>query len=146
MQANEFQAALDDLEQAHHLDPSSVKIRDLYNEDNVSFAPPILTGEGAKVQPSWLFSFLKALVTLRPWLSVRMPTFHFTDPDATDLVHYFAAASGKSLSALVREILENAVAERSVGRRAGHLKASLRLPPGSSDPWRKAIRDRNWRP
>ncbi|MEK7467439.1 MAG: hypothetical protein AAB074_08500 [Planctomycetota bacterium] len=32
MHANEFQAALDDLEQAHRLNPSSVKIRDLYNE------------------------------------------------------------------------------------------------------------------
>jgi plasmid stability protein len=56
-----------------------------------------------------------------------------------------AAASGKSLSALVREILEKAVAESSVGRRAGHLKARLSLRPGSSDPSRTSIRERNWR-
>ncbi|MCE9637984.1 MAG: ribbon-helix-helix protein, CopG family [Planctomycetes bacterium] len=43
-----------------------------------------------------------------------------------------AAASGKSLSATVREILENAVAERSLGRRAGHLKGSLSLPRNSA--------------
>ena len=57
-----------------------------------------------------------------------------------------AAAAGKTLSALVREILENAVAERSLGRRAGHLKARLTLPHDASDPWRKSVRDRNWRP
>jgi hypothetical protein len=57
-----------------------------------------------------------------------------------------AAASGKSLSALIREILENAVAERSVGRRAGHLKARVSLPRRPSDSWRRSVLDRNWRP
>ena len=79
-------------------------IRDLYNDDNQSFAPPILTGEGAKVQPEWLFGFLKAPSTLRPWLAVRMPTFHFPDADATDLVHYFAASSNKSFPYLTAEV------------------------------------------
>ena len=54
-------------------------VRDQYNEDNQSFAPPILTGEGWKVQPEWLFGFLKAPIPLRPWLQIRMPTFHFPD-------------------------------------------------------------------
>jgi cytochrome c2 len=88
----------------HVVEKRGGKIRDLYNEDNVSFAPPILTGEGAKVQPSWLFSFLKGPVTLRPWLSVRMPTFHFTDSEATELVHYFTAASNKSFPYLTADI------------------------------------------
>jgi cytochrome c2 len=88
----------------HVVEKRGGKIRDLFNEDNVSFAPPILTGEGAKVQPHWLFGFLKAPVTLRPWLSVRMPTFHFTDADATDVVHYFAAASSKSFPYLTAEV------------------------------------------
>jgi cytochrome c2 len=79
------------------------KIRDLYNEDTTTFAPPVLTGEGAKVQPEWLFAFLKGPTTLRPWLSVRMPTFHFPDADATDVVHYFAAASNKSFPYLTAE-------------------------------------------
>src|SRR3954462_13654237 len=77
----------------HVVEKGGGKVRDLFNDENQSFAPPVLTGEGAKVQPAWLFSFLKAPVTLRPWFSLRMPTFHFTDSDATDLVHYFAAAS-----------------------------------------------------
>jgi cytochrome c2 len=79
------------------------KIRDQYNEDTTTFAPPVLTGEGAKVQPTWLFGFLKGPTPLRPWLDVRMPTFHFTDQDATDVVHYFAAASNKSFPYLTPE-------------------------------------------
>ena len=45
-----------------------------------SLAPPIIQGEGAKVQSDWLFCFLKAPQTgeIRPWLEVHMPTFGFT--------------------------------------------------------------------
>lgn len=68
------------------------------------------------------------------------------DDRLRDRLEKRAAASGKSLSALVREILENAVAERSVGRRAGHLKARLSLPRSPADPWRKSVRSRNRRP
>ena len=56
-----------------------------------SFAPPILDGEGDKVQPDWLFGFLKGPTPIRPWLSARMPTFGFTDKEADSLVHHFAA-------------------------------------------------------
>jgi cytochrome c2 len=78
-------------------------IRDLFNDDNQSFAPPIITGEGWRVQPHWLFGFLKGPVPLRPWLEVRMPTFHFSDADATDVVHYFAAAANKPFPYLTAE-------------------------------------------
>jgi len=87
----------------HVVEKRGGRIRDLFNEDNVSFAPPILTGEGAKVQPHWLFGFLKAPITLRPWMSLRMPTFHFSDSDASELVHYFAAADKKSFPYLTAE-------------------------------------------
>jgi cbb3-type cytochrome oxidase cytochrome c subunit len=58
-----------------------------------SLAPPIIQGEGAKVQSGWLFSFLKAPKTgqIRPWLEVHMPTFGFTEPELNDLTRYFAA-------------------------------------------------------
>lgn len=58
-----------------------------------SLAPPIIQGEGAKVQSGWLFSFLKAPKTgqIRPWLEVHMPTFDFSDQDLNDLTRYFAA-------------------------------------------------------
>jgi mono/diheme cytochrome c family protein len=87
----------------HVVEKRGGKIRDQFNEDNQSFAPPVLTGEGAKVQPQWLFGFLKGPFDLRPWLAIRMPTFHFSDPDATDLVHYFAASSNKSFPYLTAE-------------------------------------------
>jgi mono/diheme cytochrome c family protein len=54
-------------------------------------APPILNGEGKKVQSKWLFAFLKNPVPIRPWLSIRMPTFGLRDDEAQDIVAYFQA-------------------------------------------------------
>ncbi len=56
----------------------------------VGFAPPILNGQGSKVQPDWFFRFLKEIDPIRPWLSVRMPTFDFDDQNAIDVVTYFS--------------------------------------------------------
>jgi len=50
-----------------------------------------------------------------------------------------------TLSALVREILEKAVDERPLGRRAGHLRGRLTVPGESSGRWDDTIQDRNWR-
>ena len=58
--------------------------------DAVGFTPPILNGEGKKVQPDWFFNFLKAPAPIRPWLDTRMPTFGLVDQEAIDLVTYFA--------------------------------------------------------
>ena len=51
-------------------------IRRFY-QDNPNFAPPILNGEGEKIQPQWLYGFLQGPTPIRPWLKLRMPTFHF---------------------------------------------------------------------
>jgi len=64
-----------------------------YYQDNVTFAPPPLNGEGEKVQSPWFFGFLKAPVTLRPWLEIRMPTFGFSDDHTNQLVSYFNGLS-----------------------------------------------------
>jgi mono/diheme cytochrome c family protein len=55
--------------------------------------PPNLATEGAKTQPLWLHSFLKdpSIVRLRPWLTARMPTFHFTEQQAATIERYFSA-------------------------------------------------------
>lgn len=58
-------------------------------------APPYLNGEGNKVQPDWLYSFLNNVVTLRPWLKIRMPSFKMPKEDSTKLVEYFAAVDNK---------------------------------------------------
>jgi mono/diheme cytochrome c family protein len=60
-------------------------------EETPTLAPPILNGEGAKVQPNWLFGFLKHPVPLRPWLQLRMPTFSLSDEETSALVEYFLA-------------------------------------------------------
>jgi len=57
------------------------------------YAPPPITVEGAKVEPDWLFHFLKDPSTIRGWLQVRMPTFDFTDEETNTLVSYFNALS-----------------------------------------------------
>ena len=60
---------------------------------DVSLAPPIIQGEGAKVQSDWLFSFLRAPKTgqIRPWLEAHMPTFGFSEKELNDLTRYFAS-------------------------------------------------------
>jgi cytochrome c2 len=58
-----------------------------------NFLPPDLTPEGERAQSPWLFQFLKdpTVMKIRPWMHVRMPTFHFSDPAAATLVGGFAA-------------------------------------------------------
>lgn len=55
--------------------------------------PPNLAAEGARVQADWLWSYLHdpSRVTMRPWLTVRMPTFGFTDEQANTVLSYFNA-------------------------------------------------------
>ena len=64
-----------------------------YYEQNPTLAPPILNGEGEKVQSSWLYGFLNQPVPIRPWLQVRMPTFGFPAANANALVDYFIGLS-----------------------------------------------------
>ncbi|HSY51417.1 MAG TPA: c-type cytochrome [Thermoanaerobaculia bacterium] len=61
---------------------------------DANFLPPDLSPEGARAQSPFLFNFLKdpTVMKIRPWLSVRMPTFHFTDQEANTLVTFFAEA------------------------------------------------------
>lgn len=60
---------------------------------DANFLPPDLSPEGKRAQSRFLFNFLKDPTTMRirPWLSVRMPTFHFSDAEANTLVAGFAA-------------------------------------------------------
>jgi cytochrome c2 len=61
---------------------------------DANFLPPDLSPEGARAQSPFLFNFLKdpTVMKIRPWLSVRMPTFYFTDQEANTLVTFFAEA------------------------------------------------------
>lgn len=74
----------------HTIDGHEGGIREYYKEDP-GLAPPVIFGQGRKVQGVWLYEFLKSPSTIRPWLKVRMPTFGFTDEEATAVVNYFQA-------------------------------------------------------
>lgn len=76
----------------HVIDDQGGYVRRLY-EDNPTQAPPILNGQGAKVQPEWFFGFLQdpARQPLRFWLKIRMPTFGLSEHETTAVVDYFAA-------------------------------------------------------
>ena len=58
-----------------------------------SLGPPMLTPEGARVQPDWLYAFLRGPITIRPWLNVRMPTFGLDDQNLNGVIRYFGAVS-----------------------------------------------------
>jgi mono/diheme cytochrome c family protein len=58
---------------------------------DATLAPPLLTPEGAKVQPDWLYAFLRGPITIRPWLNVRMPTFGLDDNHMNEVIQYFQA-------------------------------------------------------
>ena len=66
-------------------------------EDKINL-PPVLTSEGARVNPEWLKRFLAnpSLSTtdtnrdgVRSYLQVRMPTFSFSDDEIRSLVLFF---------------------------------------------------------
>lgn len=69
-------------------------LRANYDENVESLLPPALMGEGNKVQSKWLFDFISEPVTIRPWLTLTMPTFNLTSKERNDIVKYFQARSG----------------------------------------------------
>jgi cytochrome c2 len=75
----------------HVINRQGRAIASLISDPN--FLPPDLTPQGDRAQSPWLFNFLKdpTVMKIRPWMQVRMPTFHFTDAEAATLVAGFAA-------------------------------------------------------
>lgn len=67
------------------------------------------------------------------------------DPALHDTLVRRARAQGKTVSALVRETLQAALAERRLESRAGHLKGRLHLREEAVEPWRESLRRNNWR-
>ncbi len=63
--------------------------------DEPALAPPPLTFAGRKFQARWLFDFLNRPRAIRPWLSVRMPTFTFERGEVEALARSFAARDGE---------------------------------------------------
>lgn len=77
--------------------------------------PPALTHEGEKVQPSWLFQFLKNPQPIRPLTILRMPKFNMSDDEAMALVTYFAAVDKESNPGVTVNYPYMAVPQRDEG-------------------------------
>jgi plasmid stability protein len=78
-------------------------------------------------------------VHMRTTLTIR------TDPELRKALEERAFAQGKTVSALAREILREALDERPMELRTGHLRGRLRLGGVRSGSWREVLRERNWR-
>ncbi len=75
----------------HEIEADGGDYRDLVEDS--SLAPPLLTPQGAKVKPEWMYAFLQEPITIRPWLDVRMPSFGLDDAHWNGVLDYFAAIS-----------------------------------------------------
>lgn len=63
-------------------------------EDDENSAPPWLVDEGHRVHADWLFNFLPNVYPIRPWLEVRMPSFHYEDhAQLNEIVEHFRSAA-----------------------------------------------------
>jgi mono/diheme cytochrome c family protein len=91
-----------------------------------SALPPPLVREGEKVQPDWLFKFLRNPSEIRPQyrrigdadeglVVLRMPRFNMSDEDAQALVNYFAAADRSGNPAQGVEYPYMKIAQREPG-------------------------------
>jgi len=85
--------------QCHQLETTGGYIASLI--DDPAMLPPIITGEGKKVQEGWLHTFLQNPApiggpnSIRPWIGTRMPTFHFADEEINTLMKYFLGLSNQ---------------------------------------------------
>ncbi len=61
--------------------------------------PPDLTSVGARLQSPWLFAYLHdpGKYARRPWLALRMPTFHLQPEETNALVRFFSARDDEPL-------------------------------------------------
>jgi mono/diheme cytochrome c family protein len=81
-----------------------------------SLGPPMLTPEGARVKPDWLYAFLRGPITIRPWLSVRMPTFSLDDQHWNGVISYFGAISNSIGPFRTHEVVRASTASDADGK------------------------------
>ena len=68
-----------------------------------------------------------------------------TDRTMREALEERAQAQGLTVSELVRRLLEEAISERPLAQRVGHLKGRLEFSEPGADAWRNRLRERNWR-
>ncbi|MCC7292876.1 MAG: c-type cytochrome [Phycisphaerales bacterium] len=67
-------------------------------------SPPPLRGQGAKTQPAWFYSFVNNVEMLRPWLKIRMPSFHLTGDDTRAIVEHFTGLANDEARQLTQRL------------------------------------------
>jgi cytochrome c551/c552 len=96
-----------------------------FQGENKQNLPPVLTSEGARVNPEWLKSFLAnpALSTtdvnrngIRSYLQVRMPTFFLSDDEIRTLVLFFEAMSSQPQPFIPQKLTPVTTAEKDMAR------------------------------
>jgi hypothetical protein len=66
------------------------------------------------------------------------------DAELQRILEERARVSGQTVSDVVRETLRDALAERPLSERIGHLRGALDVRV-DNDAWRRALREKNWR-
>ena len=74
----------------HQIDGLRGNILGMYADD-INQGPPRLVNEGHRIQTDWFYHFLTnpEIQKIRPWLSVRMPTFNLTTAEKNTLIAGF---------------------------------------------------------
>lgn len=112
---------------------------------SASFSPPNLIGEGRKVQTEWLFNFIHSPEVIRPWLHVRMPTYHFNAKQFNTIVKYFSYLDNQEfpfdeifnphdIAPESLEAGEKLFSKEYFGCAACHIVGNT-MPGGSPDSW-----------
>jgi cytochrome c2 len=96
-----------------------------YQAENKANLPPVLTSEGARVNPEWLKGFLAnpSLSTtdtnkngVRSYLQVRMPTFSLSDDEIRKVVLFFEALSSQQEPYIAPKAVPLTNAEETMAR------------------------------
>jgi plasmid stability protein len=83
---------------------------------------------------------LEYTVPMRTTLTIR------ADDKLRAALRKRAVVQGKTESEVAHEILSDALEERPLSDRIGHLRGRLELPSETTDAWQSELRERNWRP
>jgi hypothetical protein len=96
-----------------------------FQGENKQNLPPVLTSEGARVNPEWLKGFLAnpSLSTtdvnrngVRSYLQIRMPTFFLSDDEIRSLVLFFEAISSQPQPFIPQKLEPVTTAEKDMAR------------------------------
>lgn len=90
-QSDTYGGAYANLLSAYLMDPRLPERFRKNEGDARASGPPPLFREGEKVQPGWLYPFLRNPHEIRPMTTLRMPRFSLSEEEAMALVNYFAA-------------------------------------------------------